>query len=96
MSEARYASIVTFVSLSSVIIAGDFSLLSVALPSIGSGLRASPDTLSMIAATSTLVFASCLVLGDAWRTCSDRCVAVRSVWRCMSSARCCLPRPAAP
>jgi MFS family permease len=63
MSEARYASIVTFVSLSSVIIAGDFSLLSVALPSIGSGLRASPDTLSMIAATSTLVFASCLVLG---------------------------------
>jgi DHA2 family methylenomycin A resistance protein-like MFS transporter len=55
--------VIAFVSLSSFIISSDFSLLSVALPSIGRGLNASTSVLSLIAATGALVFASFMVLG---------------------------------
>lgn len=59
----NYGSIIAFVSMSFLILSGDFSLISVALPSIERDLAVNPATMSLIVATNTLTYAGFMILG---------------------------------
>ena len=59
----RYNMIIAFVGLTFLVVTSDFSLVSVALPSIGRDLAVGPALLSLVVATSTLVYAGFLILG---------------------------------
>jgi MFS family permease len=60
---SQHLLVVAFASLSGFVMLGDFSALSVALPSIARQLDITATALSMIGAVSTLMFASFLILG---------------------------------
>jgi MFS family permease len=60
---SQHLLVIAFASLSGFVMLGDFSALSVALPSIARQAGITPTALSLIGAVSTLMFASFLILG---------------------------------
>jgi len=63
MSAPSYKLTITFISLAGFVQLSDFSLISVALPSIAQNLTLDPSQLSLIVASSTVIFAAFLILG---------------------------------
>lgn len=62
-SPARYGAITLLMGLSQLILTTDFSIVSVALPSIGHDLKVPPPLLAWVISATALTFAGFLVLG---------------------------------
>lgn len=62
-SPARYGAITFLMGLSQLILTTDFSIISVALPSIGHDLKVPPPLLAWVISATALTFAGFLVLG---------------------------------
>ena len=59
----RYGLVIAFTALAFLVLSSDFSLMSVALPSIEHDLALAPDTVSLIVAMNGMTFAGVLILG---------------------------------
>jgi MFS transporter, DHA2 family, methylenomycin A resistance protein len=61
--KSGYAAVIFLMGLCQLVLTTDFSIVSVALPSIGRSLQASPALLSWVVSATALTFAGFLVLG---------------------------------